>query len=283
MTCPAEPLLLDFPMGDGKTVPALVILTKRGQVFVLDRATGKPLTQVDEKPAPGGAQPGEWTSPTQPYSTGMPQVGAFKITEAMMWGISPLDQLACRIAFKKVRYEGEFTPPGSAASKPSLQYPRQWRRPELGLRRLGSAAGPPDHGRGADGADGLPLAPYTGAPVGKGPMSTIIPGSGPYAPADQRPPQSQNPVRYVSRNTPFVSPIFAPCLQPAHGMITAIDLRTRKIALGGSGRKRRGGGAAGHGLAHPAPHRHGGARRAGGDGQRAGLPRLHHRPLPAGL
>mgnify|MGYP000715220716 CR=1 FL=1 len=31
--------------------------------------------------------------------------------EKDMWGLTPLDQLACRIEFKKMRYEGHFTPP----------------------------------------------------------------------------------------------------------------------------------------------------------------------------
>lgn len=225
---PAQPLLLDFPVGDGRTVPALVILTKRGQIFVLDRATGKPLTSVEEKPTPQGAQPGEWTSATQPYSTGMPQVGAFTLTEAMMWGISPIDQLACRIAFRSVRYEGEFTPPGSP-QKPSLQYPGNG-----GGQNWGSGAWDPQRGLLIMAGIRMPqtvyLAPFTGAPLGRGPMSTIIPGSGPMAPLDQRPPQSQGAVRYVSRNTPFVGPTLAPCLQPAHGMLTAVDLKTRKIA-----------------------------------------------------
>ncbi len=225
---PAEPLLLDFPVGGGRTVPALVILTKRGQIFVLDRATGKPITPVEERPVPGGAQPGEWTSPTQPYSTGMPQVGAFKITEAMMWGISPLDQLACRIAFRKVRYEGEFTPPGSLA-KPSLQFPGQG-----GGQNWGSGAWDPQRGllimAGVRMPQTVYLTPYTGAPLGKGPLSKIIPGSGPMAALDDRPAQSRGAVRYVSHNQPLLGPSFAPCLQPAHGMLTAVDLKTRKIA-----------------------------------------------------
>ena len=68
----------------------------------------------------GGTAPGEWVAPTQPYSTGMPALQAEKLTEAMMWGVTPLDQLACRIAFKQLRYEGDFTPQGL---KPILQYP----------------------------------------------------------------------------------------------------------------------------------------------------------------
>ena len=198
---PAEPLLMDFPMGGGKTVPALIILTKRGQIFVLDRATGKPLTPVEEKPAPGGAQPGEWTSPTQPYSTGMPQIGDFKITEAMMWGISPLDQLACRIAFRKVRYDGDFTPPGSR-QRPSLQFPGQG-----GGQNWGSGAWDPQRGLLIMAGVRMPqtvfLTPFTGAPLGKGPLSAIIPGSGPMAPVEDRPTQGRKAVRYVSHNQPF--------------------------------------------------------------------------------
>ena len=225
---PAEPLLLDFPMGDGRTVPALVILTKRGQIFVLDRATGNPLTPVEEKPAPQGAQPGEWTSATQPYSTGMPQVGALTLSEAMMWGISPIDQLACRIAFRKLRYDGEFTPPGSA-QKPSLQFPGQG-----GGQNWGSGAWDPQRGLLIMAGIRMPqtvyLSPFTGAPLGKGALSAIIPGSGPMTPIEDRPPQGRNAVRYVSHNQPFIGPSFAPCLQPPHGMLTAVDLRTRKIA-----------------------------------------------------
>jgi glucose dehydrogenase len=43
---PMQPSLIDFTKDGGKTVPALVIGTKAGQIYVLDRATGKPLTDV---------------------------------------------------------------------------------------------------------------------------------------------------------------------------------------------------------------------------------------------
>ena len=56
--------------------------------------------------------PGEWSNATQPYSVEMPTVGVERLTEKMMWGAIPLDQLACRISFKKLRYDGDFTPPG---------------------------------------------------------------------------------------------------------------------------------------------------------------------------
>jgi quinate dehydrogenase (quinone) len=37
-------------------------------------------------------------------------------------------------------------------------------------------------------------------------------------------------VRYVSRNLPMVGLTQAPCLQPPHGTLTAVDLSTRKVA-----------------------------------------------------
>uniref|UniRef100_UPI0018F88FA5 hypothetical protein n=1 Tax=Cronobacter dublinensis TaxID=413497 RepID=UPI0018F88FA5 len=43
-----------IPAKDGKTTPAVVFGTKAGQIFVLDRLTGKPLTEVKELPMKPG-------------------------------------------------------------------------------------------------------------------------------------------------------------------------------------------------------------------------------------
>lgn len=53
---------------------------------MLDRATGTPLTQVDEVPVKPSNIPNEPYSPTQPKSVGMPQIGAQTLTESDMWG-----------------------------------------------------------------------------------------------------------------------------------------------------------------------------------------------------
>jgi quinate dehydrogenase (quinone) len=111
---PASPVLYDIPDGHGSTTPALVQVTKRGQIFLLDRRTGNPIADVQEKPVPqSGAAAGERLSPTQPFSVGMPSIGDEKLTESHMWGVSIFDQLVCRIRFRDVRYEGPFTPPGT--------------------------------------------------------------------------------------------------------------------------------------------------------------------------
>ena len=117
---PSQPVLFELPQADGTTVPALVQGTKRGELFMLDRRTGTPLAEVREQPVPQGAVPGDWTAKTQPFSVGMPQFRGPDLTEADMWGLTPLDQLWCRIEFRKLRYEGHFTPPTLTGT---LQFP----------------------------------------------------------------------------------------------------------------------------------------------------------------
>lgn len=106
----AQPVLLDFPLEEGASAPALITATKWGDVFVLDRRTGEPLTEVIEKPVPQNPVEGEFLSPTQPFSVGFPSFAPADLSEEKMWGSSMFDQLWCRIAFKKRRYEGLFTP-----------------------------------------------------------------------------------------------------------------------------------------------------------------------------
>ena len=63
---PAQPVLVNVRR-DGKDVPAVAQVTKMGFVFLLDRLTGKPLFDVEEKAIPKSQIPGEETWPTQPY------------------------------------------------------------------------------------------------------------------------------------------------------------------------------------------------------------------------
>jgi quinate dehydrogenase (quinone) len=213
---PSQPMLIDFPTGDGKTTPALVQLTKRGQIFVLDRKTGQPLTRVVEVTAPTGAQPGEHTNRTQPYSADMPAIGQGPLTEEMMWGATPIDQLACRIMFRSVRYEGDFTPPGSP-KVPSLQYPGN-----AGGQNWGSGAWDPRRQ--------LLIVPDMRLPQ----LVRLFPTKSPKfdlsrAPAD-RPADSRDARPYEAKTDWMLGPAGIPCLQPPGGTLAAVDLRTRKIA-----------------------------------------------------
>lgn len=210
---PAQPMLIDFPVKGG-TAPALVQLTKRGQIFVLDRRTGQPLTRVVEVSVPQGAQPGEWVQRTQPYSVEMPAVGVERLTEKMMWGATPLDQLYCRIRFLSVRYEGDFTPPGST-KEPSLQYPGN-----AGGMNWGSGAFDPRRGLLIVSDVRMPQTVAL-EPSGKKELAVSL--------MKDRPKPSLKAIPYKADNKWFLSPLFAPCVQPPHGMLTAIDVATRQI------------------------------------------------------
>ena len=111
----SQPTLVNLPDG----TPALVLASKQGEIYVLDRRTGKPLHPVIEKAAPVmGAEP-EQRSPTQPYSA-FATLKKPNLTEADMWGMSPIDQMICRIQYRKADYAGYYTPP---SENHSIEYP----------------------------------------------------------------------------------------------------------------------------------------------------------------
>lgn len=110
----SQATLVDFPTDHG-TVPALVLPSKRGDIFVLDRRNGQPLVGVEERPVPQGGVEPEQRAKTQPFSL-YHTLAKPDMTERAMWGMSPIDQLICRIEFKRADYRGIFTPPTSDRS-----------------------------------------------------------------------------------------------------------------------------------------------------------------------
>jgi quinoprotein glucose dehydrogenase len=113
----AQPLLFTLH----KTIPAIAIATKSGQVFVLDRRTGQPLYPVEEMPVPQTNVPGEVTSATQPIST-LPPLAPLTLptTNDTTWQRSDIDTKKCSALLAGLRYEGVYTPPGTV---PTLLYP----------------------------------------------------------------------------------------------------------------------------------------------------------------
>ena len=71
---PCAPMLVDFNL-DGRIVKAVAQPTKQSILYVFDRATGKPIWPIEEKPAPQGDVPGEKYSPTQPMPSKPPAYG----------------------------------------------------------------------------------------------------------------------------------------------------------------------------------------------------------------
>ena len=105
-----------FTWKDGTS--AVVINTKMGHVFVLNRLTGASLLPIEERLVPQTDIPGEKTSPTQPFST--VSLAPEKIALEDLWGKSPADVKWCQEKLKASRSEGIFTPP---SLKGSVVYP----------------------------------------------------------------------------------------------------------------------------------------------------------------
>ena len=58
---------------DGRSIDVVAQARKTGYLYVFDRATGKPIWPIEERPVPQGTTvPGEKLSPTQPFPTRPP-------------------------------------------------------------------------------------------------------------------------------------------------------------------------------------------------------------------
>ncbi|RMX05743.1 membrane-bound PQQ-dependent dehydrogenase, glucose/quinate/shikimate family [Corticibacter populi] len=210
----SQPALYDIPDGKGGTLPALVQLTKRGQIFLLDRRDGKPLAEVVEKPVPQDVAEGDWVAKTQPYSTGMPALGTEPLTERDMWGATFFDQLACRIAFRKLNYQGEFTAP---SLKPTLIYPGYY-----GGFNWGSAAVDEDRGYLFLNDIRIPQV-VTLIPHSEIDESKLVAGHG----VGSTYPMHGTP--FVIDHAAFNSPLGIPCNAPPWGVFAAVDLQSRQL------------------------------------------------------
>ncbi|MGA3225321.1 MAG: pyrroloquinoline quinone-dependent dehydrogenase [Acidobacteriaceae bacterium] len=122
-----------FTWQDG--TPAIVINTKMGHVFVLNRLTGASLLPVEERPVPQSDIPGEQSSPTQPFST--ISLVPERISPSDAWGISAEDVARCRELMQASRWDGMFTPPSLQGT---LVFPGN-----VGGVNWGSAAYDPAH------------------------------------------------------------------------------------------------------------------------------------------
>ena len=210
---PSQPTLVDLTIG-GVERKTVIVPTKRGEIFVLDRVTGEVITEVTERPVPQTDIPGERSSATQPFSTGMPSFAYPKIREQDLFGITPLDQMACRKTFLNLRYEGPMTPPSTQGT---LLYPGP-----AGGMNWGSVA--VDEQRQLMVVNNLHL-PWVIHLIPRENELTSTEG-------DFNPgygiggPQRGTP--FAAKVGLFSSPLNLPCLKPPYGEIAVVDLTTQK-------------------------------------------------------
>lgn len=233
---PSQPTLVDLTI-DGERRKVVIVPTKRGEIFMLDRVTGELITEVTERPVPQTDLPGERTTATQPFSTGMPSFAHPIIREQDLFGITPFDQMACRAQFLKLRYEGPMTPPSTQGT---LLYPGP-----AGGMNWGSVA--VDEQRQLMVVNNLHLPfilriiPREEDPIplsetgefGAGGRFYGIGGQGRGTP-------------FAAQVKMFASPLSLPCLRPPYGEMAVVDLTTQKVVW------RRGVGPLDIGLPHTA-------------------------------
>jgi len=218
----AQATLIDYP-GAAGSVPALVLPSKQGDLYVLDRRTGAPLTPIGTVTAPGGGVEPQQRAKTQIVSL-WHTLRKPDLTERDMWGMSPIDQMICRIQFRKASYKGFFTPPES--DRRSIEYP-------------GYNGGTDWGGVAVDPVRGVIVANYNDMPNYVRLVPRAEADKKGWAPRDQArgriggaegagDPQANTPYAIdvnAGWRLPFTGML---CKQPPYGGIRAIDIATGK-------------------------------------------------------
>ena len=218
----SQPVLIDYA---GKQ--AVAVTTKMGLVFVLDRASGKPLHTVEERAVPKSDIPGEDASPSQPipvWSAMVPQ----RLTADDAWGSTPEARQWCRQKIGELRNDGLFSPP---TFRGTISFPGN-----IGGVNWGSAAWDParnillaNTNRVAAIARLIPRENLQSEVEHAGETETAWRGE--FA--------RQRGTPYAMHREWLVAPNGQPCNRPPWGALVAFDLKTGKVrweaALGSMG------------------------------------------------
>jgi quinoprotein glucose dehydrogenase len=210
---PSQPTLMDVGK-EGSKQPALILPTKVGNIFVLNRLTGEPIVAVDQvKVSTEGGVAGEHFAPTQPVSkiNFIPE----PLSEKSMWGLTPFDQMSCRTTYNKLRYDGNpWTP---STEQGSLIFPGN-----IGAFNWGSVAVDPD--RQILIAAPVRLA-YTYNLIKRTPETA----EKRLFTQDGTPYWNENfKGDYAIRIKQFASELGVPCIAPPWGRMVGVDLTTGK-------------------------------------------------------
>ena len=213
----ASPPVLVTLQRDGRGVPALLLATKTGQLFALNRETGESLFPISRSPVPASDVPGEEAATTQITSSGLPSLSPQRLTLDEVWGPTPADRDACRQRFGELRNDGTFTPP---SLRGSLIIPSN-----VGGAHWGGLA--------YDPRNDVVIIPTNRIAA----VITLIPRGTYEARQGKETVGERIGTEYaMMRGTPFVlkrevflGPANAPCTRPPFGTLSAVSLRTRQI------------------------------------------------------
>jgi quinoprotein glucose dehydrogenase len=118
----SPPLLLDVPQGN-RRIPAVAIVSKSGLFFLLNRVTGRPIFEVQERPVPASDVPGEQAWPTQPFPVKPAPFARQSFSIEDIATVTPELEAYCRnfIESNHVRMGGPYLPLGYKT--PTLNFP----------------------------------------------------------------------------------------------------------------------------------------------------------------
>jgi quinoprotein glucose dehydrogenase len=106
---PSPPALVTVRRG-GRTIDAVALATKHGQVFVFNRETGEPLFPLDTRAYPASAVEDERAAATQVLPTKPAPFARQLLTADMLTTRTPEAHRAALETFRTVRSEGQFIP-----------------------------------------------------------------------------------------------------------------------------------------------------------------------------
>jgi quinoprotein glucose dehydrogenase len=124
---PSPPNLVTIRV-DGRSVDAVVQLTKQGFAFVFDRVTGTPIWPIEERPVPPSDVEGEHAWPTQPFPTKPPPISEQGVTLDDAIDLTPALKAAAQKELARYRIGALFTPPSlqGTVQRPGLIGGANW-------------------------------------------------------------------------------------------------------------------------------------------------------------
>ena len=111
----AQPVLTTI-FKDGINKSVVIVGTKMGFIFVLDRMTGKPVFPVEERPVPVSEIKDEEAWPTQPFPLYPPALGIQKIDSSLAWGLNADARAEAAQRISAYQNKGIYTPPSLQGS-----------------------------------------------------------------------------------------------------------------------------------------------------------------------
>lgn len=200
---PAAPILMDITV-DGRDIQALTQITKQAFAFVLDRATGEPVWEIEERAVAPSDVPGEIASLTQPFPTKPAPFDRQGATVENLIDFTPELRAEALEIFSHYVTGPLFTPPSIASDDPdgtqgTIQLP-------------GSQGGADVQGAAFDPETGYLYIPSITSPF----VADVLKGD----------PEITN-LAYVKGGRRWIAgPQGLPLFKPPYGRITAIDMNT---------------------------------------------------------